>query len=147
MQSRLAYPLALLLTLPACIVVDEPPPSDDPPVDTSAVIVTDLCPGLPASVDSAEVVGDQLIVTASYGGCAPTALWACWDGTFLESYPVQAPISIHHDDAGDCDAWLGDQTSVSLEPVIEGHIDAYGGIDTMILRVGDFSPRWEPEPL
>lgn len=143
-RVRLAYLLvSSLLVLPSCvIVVDEDP--DDPPSDTSEVIVTPSCTGDPSYVDSAEVVGDRLVVTASYGGCASTQTWACWDGSFLESYPVQAPIAIHHAPAGDCDAYLTDTISVSLDPVIDGHVDAYGGTDTMILRVGDFSPIWQP---
>ena len=124
------------------IVVDENP--DDAPSDTSRVIVTDACPGSTAFVDSAEVVGNRLVVTAGYGGCSNTQIWACWDGSFLESYPVQAPIAVHHEPAGDCDALLSDTISVSLDPVIDGHVDAYGGTDTIVLRVGEFSPAWEP---
>ena len=145
-RVRLAYLssfLAGLLVLPSCIIVVEEDP-DDPPADTSAVIVTDSCPGSTAFVDSAEVVGDRLVVTAGYGGCSNTQTWACWDGSFLESYPVQAPITVHHEPAGDCDALLTDTISVSLDPVIEGHVDAYGGTDTIILRVGEFSPAWDP---
>jgi hypothetical protein len=144
--AGLAYRSALaaaLLLLPSCIiVVDEDP--DDPPSDTSAVIVTDVCPGDPSYVDGAEVVGDRLVVTASYGGCGSTQVWACWDGVFLESNPVQVPIAIHNEPAGDCDALFTDTISVSLEPVLDGYIDAYGGADTIILRVGEFSPTWTP---
>jgi len=141
-RLRLAVPL-LLVALPACIiVVDEEP--DDPPADTSEVVVTSSCSGEPSYVDTAEVVGDRLVVTASYGGCSSTQTWACWDGTFLESFPVQVPIAIHHAPAGDCDAYLTDTISVRLDPVIEGYIDAYGGTDPIMLRVGDFSPVWQP---
>jgi hypothetical protein len=128
-RLRLAVPL-VLLALPACIiVVDEEP--DDPPADTSEVVVTSSCSGEPSSVDTA-------------GGCGSTQTWACWDGTFLESFPVQVPIAIHHAPAGDCDAYLTDTISVRLDPVIDGYIDAYGGTDPIMLRVGDFSPVWQP---
>jgi hypothetical protein len=141
--ARLACLLVSLRLLPSCVIVlDEEP--DGPPADTSAVIVTDVCPGDPSAVESAEVVGDRLVVTSGYGGCGPTLSWACWDGTFLESYPVQVPIAIHHEPAGDCDAYITETISVSLAPVIDGYVDAYGAADTMILRVGDFSPVWEP---
>ena len=142
-RLRLAYLLVSLLALPSCIIVVEDDP-DDPPADTSEVVVTPSCPGDPAYVENAEVVGDRLVVTASHGGCAPAEMWACWDGTFLESNPVQIPIAIHHAPAGDCDALFTSTISVSLDPVIDAYAGAYGAPDTMILRVGDFSPAWNP---
>lgn len=138
------YRLLALLLLPGCIIVTDDGRSDDPPSDTSSVIVTTTCPGEPAFVDTAVVVDDRLVVTASYGGCNPAPLWACWDGVFLESYPVQARIAIHHDDAGPCDALFTSDLSVSLDPVIDGYADAYGSSDPIILRVGDSSPAWQP---
>lgn len=142
MQYRRLASLALLL--PACVIVVDEPPSDDPPSDTSAVIVTDRCPGQAAFVENAEVVGDRLVVTAGYSGCGAAEVWACWDGSFRESFPVQAPIVIHHADAGFCDAYITSTISVSLDPVIDAYQDGYGTLDPIVLQVGDFSLRWEP---
>lgn len=143
--SAMKYRLAsLLLALPACVFIVDDPPSDEPPPDTSAVLVTDRCPGDPAFVENAEVVGDRLVVTAGYGGCGATEVWACWDGAFAESFPVQASIAIHHADAGLCDAYITTTISVSLDPVIDAYADGYGTLDPITLHVGDFTLLWEP---
>jgi hypothetical protein len=134
---------ATLLFLPGCLIVLDDD-NDDVPRDRSAAIVTDRCPGGNTLVQDAEVVGDALVVTAGHGGCHAAPIWACWDGLFLESFPVQARIAIHHAEAGDCDAYFERTIQVRLDPVLDDYRDAYGGADPLILRVGDFAPVWEP---
>lgn len=102
------------------------------------------CPGLAASIESARVDGDQLVVTMSYGGCSTPRIWACWDGTFLESFPVQAPIAIHYEPGGSCDALQTQTERFDLGAVIDAYADAYGGLDPIVLNVGGESVTWEP---
>ena len=117
-----------------------------------AVALSSCTAALEIAYRYAKVAGREVIVptntfvaTAAYGGCSAAPVWACWDGSFLESYPVQVPIAIHSADGG-CDALFTETISVSLDPVIDGYIDSYGETDAMVLRVGEFSPRWEPAP-
>lgn len=124
------------------IVIDDD--DDDLPGDTSEVLVRASCPGSAAVVDEVTLAGDTMVVTASYGGCGATRIWACWDGAFLESYPVQVPIRIHHEPAGDCDAWITQTEEIALDPVIDAYVDSYGGLDPIVLNVGGESVTWEP---
>lgn len=132
--------LGLLLALSGCIVAEE----HEPPTNTASVILSDRCAGLPGDVSTATIAGDTLTFTTQYGGCGSTEAWACWDGAFLESSPVQVPIVVHHADAGNCDAWLSTTRTVDLSPVIDAYADAYGGVDPMILRLDDVRVTWQP---
>lgn len=140
-MPRFLPAILLILATPACVIVDD---DNDPPADTSAVIVTDACAGIEGNVTAATVTGDALTFTVEYGGCAANEVWACWDGSFLESSPVQVPLTVRHRDAGQCDALLTTTRTVDLTPVIDAYTDAYGGADIMILRVDDVSATWEP---
>ncbi|WP_434423890.1 hypothetical protein [Nannocystis pusilla] len=51
----------------------------------------------PFTIAAAEILGDELQVRVTYrGGCLAHAFSYCWDGSFRESYPVQAFTAIDH---------------------------------------------------
>ena len=58
--------------------------------------------GDPIDVTAVTVSGDRLDVEAGFGGgCAAHTVTACWDGSFMESDPVQARITLIHDANGE----------------------------------------------
>ena len=60
----------------------------------------------PATIDSAYVVGDILHLHLSYGGCGTHAVALLQTGPFMESFPVQVPLSLAHDANGEaCRMW------------------------------------------
>jgi hypothetical protein len=129
---------ALLLLLPACIVITD---NDDEPDDIDTVLVHDLadeCPGEPAWVTRAALDGDDLIVDAGYGGCNEARVWACWDGVYLDSLPGQVYVEIHHGEAGDCDAAFQGTYRFHLDPVVQ---DAGDG--PLVIHTGDQTVTWE----
>lgn len=130
--------LALLSALPACGGGD-----DDVPPGTRELIVIESCGGLAAPVTSATVDGDLLTYTTEYRDCT-NEVWACWDGSFQESFPVQAPISVRHRDEGDCDTLQTVTLTVDLSPMIDAYAEAYGRLDPITLRVGDIRVTWQP---
>jgi hypothetical protein len=95
---------------------------DDYPEDTSRVIIAagDECPGELVAEEVSIVDGTDLVVTARYGGCSATRVWACWDGTFVATDPPFAYVAIHHEPAGDCDALLQSEARISLAPMSSG---------------------------
>lgn len=92
----------------------------------------ELCDGTepadPLDVVAAAVVGDSLEVTVAYsGGCTEHVFRYCWDGSFLESNPVQVPTSISHDGMLDpCDAYPSEMVSFDLLPLKADYEAAYG---------------------
>lgn len=128
---------SLLVPLVACI-------GSDRELSSSEVNVTSSCPGEPVLVESIEIVNGQLNATVGHGGCNAAAVWACWNGAFLESFPVQAHLAIHHAPAGNCDAFFTQTVSLSLEPVLDAYVDGYHRVDPIVLHVGGKSETWQP---
>ncbi|HEY5927085.1 MAG TPA: hypothetical protein VIV11_35600 [Kofleriaceae bacterium] len=60
--------------------------------------------------------GNRLLVDVQYGGgCAEHTFKVCWDGIFLESFPVQTGLTLHHDGNGDlCEALPVTPLSIDL---------------------------------
>lgn len=81
----------------------------------------------PLAVDSAKISGDQLVVGVSYsGGCKEHGITACWDGTFLESNPVQARLVLEHDANGDtCEAYLQETLTIDLSSMKDSYKSGY----------------------
>jgi hypothetical protein len=73
--------------------------------DEPAPIVRRCDPNLrrdPYRVLDAEITADTLLMSVQYGGgCREHTFTLCWSGEILESYPVQAPLVLHHDAHGD----------------------------------------------
>jgi hypothetical protein len=97
-------------------------------------------PGDPFELNSATVNGDTLSVSVSYsGGCAPHYFRLCYDGAFLESFPVQANVVLQHDGQGDaCEAYPTETREFDLRPLAEAYREAYQTeTGTVILRLAD----------
>lgn len=87
-----------------------------PDVPTDAVDILD-----------ATVQGDALVVDVGYsGGCETHYLGACWNGSFLESNPVQIQTFIAHEANGDtCEAYPQQQLTFDLAGLADAYADAY----------------------
>jgi hypothetical protein len=98
----------------------------------------DSAPMDPLNIESAVVQDDELVLDVSYsGGCADHTFGACWDGLFLESFPVQVHLAISHDDGDDaCDAVVSEQIVFDLSPLAEAYESAYGsGSATIVINL------------
>ncbi len=79
--------------------------------------------------ENADVIDDQLVVTASYeGGCAEHAISVCWPlQTFYDADPPLVKLELYHDPMGDtCTDWITDTIEVELTPVRERYADVFG---------------------
>jgi hypothetical protein len=108
----------------------------DYPADTSMVLVDETCPGEPANVGAVSYAGTDMSVTATYGGCQATRIWACFDGRYAISDPPMAEIHINHEPAGDCDALLASSLTFSLSPMVDD-AGVLGDVQRIILFVGE----------
>jgi hypothetical protein len=80
-----------------------------------------------ATIVDASIVGDDLLVSLSYGGgCEDQTFQPCWDGLFAESLPVQTWVALSHSGAPDpCDAIVNEDLSFSLLPMRQAYEDGY----------------------
>lgn len=71
---------------------------------------------------------DVLTYGVAYGGgCEDHDFTLCWDGTFLESFPVQVNLRLIHNAHNDaCEAYLSEEVSFSLVSLREAYQDGYG---------------------
>jgi hypothetical protein len=108
--------LALLFLLNGCQFENTEPAdplftgskTEDPSVSNSKVLIDpELYSDLKTfdyRIDSAWIVTDSLKLIVSYTGCEPgVPNRLLFDGSFMESYPVQARLKFVLDDPGDCD--------------------------------------------
>ncbi len=81
----------------------------------------------PVSVDAAVVEEDALRLDVGYsGGCEAHDFRLCWDGSFLESNPVQVRLGLSHDSHGDaCEAYITEPLSFDLGPLRAAWQEAY----------------------
>lgn len=79
-------------------------------------------------LESLAIDVDTLVVTVSYsGGCEAHLFQACWDGSFMESFPVQAAVGLQHDGNDDaCEAWITEELRIPLSSMRESYIEGYG---------------------
>ncbi|MGC6419117.1 MAG: hypothetical protein ACON3Z_18465 [Bradymonadia bacterium] len=77
--------------------------------------------------DAVRIDGDTLLLSVSYsGGCETHIFGGCF-GSFLESSPVQVPVTISHDANGDiCEAIVSEVIELDLMPLQEAYRAAYG---------------------
>ena len=80
------------------------------------------------------IQGDLLRIAVTYsGGCEDHEFSACWDGTFLESNPVQAQLAVHHEDNGDsCEAAITRDVFVDLSLLRSRFQNQTGTIEIVI---------------
>jgi hypothetical protein len=92
------------------------------------------------ALNTATITEDTLNINASYGGgCEEHQLTLVVSELFLESFPVQIPVSLSHNANGDtCEAWLTDDYSFDLTPIKTMYQEAYQQeAGTIILRLKD----------
>lgn len=112
-------------------VVQQDPPA---PVQVNPTLPPTFDPHVPTA---AEVNGDTLFLTVSYGGgCAPHDFVLDWNGVLDPGFPVTARLSLWHDDHDDpCDAWLTETLRFDIKALRQGW--AFGEPDTMDLIMGN----------
>lgn len=78
-------------------------------------------------VVGAKIVADTMIVDVeASGGCEPHEFAYCWDGLFLESFPVQIHTQISHDGNGDpCEAIVSETLEYDLTDLKKAYQDGY----------------------
>lgn len=115
------------------------PTFDEPKSGVSAVQLGAEMSGYrfdPATIDSAHVVGDILHLHLSYGGCGTHAVALLQTGPFMESFPVQVPLSLAHDANGEaCRMLVRSQERFDLTALKESYRKAYGSGGTILLQV------------
>lgn len=104
--------------------------------EATSIVVTDACPGDKAVLSSARLDGTSLVVTAQYGGCQATRIWACWDGDLGTGDPASANIVVHALPSGDCDAAFTETSTISLEPMLDGR--------PLMIHAGTFDLLYRP---
>ena len=79
-------------------------------------------------LDAASIDGDTLTATVAYsGGCEDHTFTLCWDGSFLESAPVQVRLELLHTGPPDpCEAYPSETLGFDLTPLREAYGAAYG---------------------
>jgi hypothetical protein len=94
-------------------------------------------------IQTAEVAGDRLDVTLSYGGGCRThdVKGVAWGG-WMESDPVQVRLFLSHEDFQDpCDAWITKDFRFDLSPLKRAYQEDYGvappGSTTLKLLLAD----------
>ncbi len=95
---------------------------------------------------SAVIEGESLVVSVSYsGGCEEHLFRTCWDGSFMESFPVQARLELQHDGNDDaCEAEITEELRIPLGVLRDAYREGYGsGAATIIIRLGEESVNFE----
>ena len=92
------------------------------------------------ALNSATITDDTLNISVSYsGGCEEHQFTLVVSETFLESFPVQLPVSIAHDANNDtCEAYPTQNYRFDLTPIKTMYQEAYRQeAGTIILRLKD----------
>jgi hypothetical protein len=78
--------------------------------------------------------GDALALEVGMGGCANSepAFKLCFNGTFDESFPVQAGLTIVPNEVTACSAWTTQQKVFDLKPLRDAYSAAYQNSTGMI---------------
>lgn len=97
-------------------------------------------------MENVSLTGNRLLVDASYsGGCAVHTFKACWDGGFLESFPVQANLRLYHDGNDDiCESFGTTELSIDLTPLGNAYKKAYQATSGEVyVQLGEFSGTYD----
>lgn len=113
----------------ACTEMACAPDNNGQPSDDLFPLTIGDCPAGsdPVQLGTIALTGDVLEVPVGYsGGCADHDFTFCWDGTFQESFPVQAQLALHHNANGDsCEAWGEVTLRVSLDEMKDAYAAGY----------------------
>lgn len=89
----------------------------------------------------AEYVGDDTLeIDVGYSGGCETHQWTlCWDGSFMESEPVQANLSLHHNANGDmCEAYIEETLEIDISALRQSYEEGYQtDSGTIIVQLSD----------
>lgn len=120
---------AAALVLAACSACDS---SGDEPASSIGLLGTvvtsaDGAPNDALTIDSARVVGNNLVANVSHGGGCTDHRYQLVIGTaWMESFPVQVRARIAHNANGDnCRALLRRELSMDLLPLADAYRAAY----------------------
>jgi hypothetical protein len=107
----------------------DPDDDDDDLLPTAEPV--QICPSISTGVtqvDGWAIGGDSIRVsTWRSGGCEDWTYDLCWDGFFLESFPVQ--VNLYLQEFGDpdpCEAEVTEELEFSLITLQDAYIDSYG---------------------
>ncbi len=93
-------------------------------------------------IDSARVKQDSLILQVQHGGGCAVHFFALYmaPDAFMESFPPQANLYLHHNANGDaCKALITQRLAISLEPLLQQYERFYGGREEVALNLYEFS--------
>ena len=106
----------------------DPGDDDDTPVLINPVQICDSPSAGDFTVLSWSISGDLLEATFEYGGgCEDHDFQLCWDGSFMESWPVQ--VSLVPKDWGPpdpCLALITETHTFDLQPLQDAWVQSYG---------------------
>ncbi|MCO4769832.1 MAG: hypothetical protein KDA24_07350 [Deltaproteobacteria bacterium] len=124
---------------------DDATSSDDDDVvgdddDTTGPLPVEICNNTSSNafvVDAWSINGDELEATVSYGGgCAVHDFHACWDGLFLESWPVQVNLVLEDWGPPDpCLAYITETHTFDLSPLQTAWLQSYMAPGEIIVNV------------
>jgi hypothetical protein len=117
-------------TLIGCVDTDGDPTDGDPsdPFSNNGThICDDSVPFDSVAIVDAAIEGHDLELALAYsGGCEVHLFGSCWDGLFLESFPVQVNLRIAHDGMDDpCDAYPTENHTFDLSALAEAYMAGY----------------------
>jgi hypothetical protein len=110
---------------------DDSTGDDDDDVVVGVAVPVERCDeqvGNDFALDGWTLSGDLLIASVTYGGgCEVHDFRACWDGSFLESQPVQARLTLKDLGPPDpCDALISESITIDLIPLQDAWVAGYG---------------------
>lgn len=89
-------------------------------------------------INSAEITGNILILSVSYGGGCEDHDFLLYMSppVFMESFPVQVNLYLHHNGHNDaCDAYLTEELRFDLSPIRNLYNRSYRSNDDIILNI------------
>ncbi|HEV2149926.1 MAG TPA: hypothetical protein VGR37_21185 [Longimicrobiaceae bacterium] len=99
--------------------------------------IPDRIPSTPATITSAAMQGDVLVLEVTFGGgCGQHDFALYASNVWLESDPVQVNVALAHDGHGDpCRALLSRELRFDLSPLAAAYRRSYGRGGTVVLRL------------
>ena len=123
------------------VSADDVIPDETPYLGTVVIGVADEKFGTDDyTLNNATIDEDTLMINVSYsGGCEKHEMTLVASESFLESFPVQLPVSLAHNANGDaCEAWLTEDYNFDLTPIKTMYQEGYRQeAGTIILRLKD----------